>query len=135
MQQLIQSDDEIEPQPQNLPQKHNNNSYSNIHSLSPGTILSDIPNYKRKNSQAKNQCKLHSYRVSFQELGWDHYIIAPHRYNPRFCKGDCPRILHYGYNSPNHAIVQTVINDMGAGEVPAPSCVPYRYKPMSVLVK
>lgn len=100
-----------------------------------GSIGSDIPNYKRsKNSAGKNQCKLHSYRVAFRDLGWDHWIIAPPMYNPRYCMGDCPRILHYGYNSPNHAIVQTVISELGVADIPLPSCVPYKYKPISVLM-
>ncbi|KAM3857535.1 bone morphogenetic protein 15 [Diretmus argenteus] len=98
------------------------------------SIASDIPDTKRKTSVPKNRCKLHSFRLSFDELGWGHYFIAPPVYNPRFCQGDCPRVLHYGYHSPNHAIIQTVINDMGVGEVPPPSCVPYKYMPMSVLV-
>lgn len=100
-----------------------------------GSIVSDIPNYKRgKNSVAKNQCKLHSYRVTFRDLGWDHWIIAPHMYNPRYCMGDCPHVLHYGYNSPNHAIVQTFINELVVADIPLPSCVPYKYKPISVLM-
>lgn len=104
-------------------------------SKEPGSISSDIPNYKwAKNSVAKNQCKLHSYRVTFRDLGWDHWIIAPPMYNPRYCMGDCPRILHYGYNSPNHAIVQTVISELGVADIPLPSCVPYKYKPISVLM-
>ncbi|XP_028993721.1 bone morphogenetic protein 15 [Betta splendens] len=98
------------------------------------SIVSEIPEYKRKASAPKNRCKLHSFRLSFDELGWGHYFIAPPVYNPRFCQGDCPRVLHYGYHSPNHAIIQTVINDLGVGDVPPPSCVPYKYMPMSVLV-
>ncbi|XP_052010392.1 bone morphogenetic protein 15 [Xyrauchen texanus] len=100
-----------------------------------GSIISDIPNYKQgPNSVAKNQCKLHSYSVAFKDLGWDHWIIAPHKYNPRYCLGDCPHILHYGYNSPNHAIMQTFISELGVADIPLPSCVPYKYKPISVLM-
>ncbi|XP_030018487.1 bone morphogenetic protein 15 [Sphaeramia orbicularis] len=110
-------------------------SSSSSFSTSPSaSIISDIPNYKRKTGVPKNRCKLHSFRLSFSELGWGHYFIAPPVYNPRFCQGDCPRVLQYGYNSPNHAIIQTVINDLGIGDVPPPSCVPYKYMPMSVLV-
>ncbi|XP_056156685.1 bone morphogenetic protein 15 [Lampris incognitus] len=98
------------------------------------SVFSDLPNYSLKTSTPRNRCKLHSFRLSFDELGWGQYFIAPPVYNPRFCQGDCPRVLHYGYHSPNHAIIQTVINDMGVGEVPPPSCVPYKYIPMSVLV-
>ncbi|XP_067256762.1 bone morphogenetic protein 15 [Chanodichthys erythropterus] len=101
----------------------------------PGSIVSDIPNYRQGlNSVAKNQCKLHSYPVTFKDLGWDHWIIAPHKYNPHYCMGDCPRILSYGYNSPNHAIMQTLISELGVADIPMPSCVPYKYKPISVLM-
>ncbi|XP_026184847.1 bone morphogenetic protein 15 [Mastacembelus armatus] len=109
-------------------------SSSSFSTAPSASIVSDIPNYKRKTSMPKNRCKLHSFRLSFDELGWGHYFIAPPVYNPRFCQGDCPRVLHYGYHSPNHAIIQTVINDLGVGDVPRPSCVPYKYMPMSVLV-
>lgn len=115
----------------NAPISSSSSSFSTSPSAS---IISDIPNYKRKTSMPKNRCKLHSFRLSFDELGWGHYFIAPPVYNPRFCQGNCPRVLHYGYHSPNHAIIQTVINDLGVGDVPPPSCVPYKYMPMSVLV-
>ncbi|XP_070849612.1 bone morphogenetic protein 15 [Chaetodon trifascialis] len=115
----------------NAPTSSSSSSFSTSTSTS---IISDIPNYKRKAGTPKNRCKLHSFRLSFDELGWGHYFIAPPVYNPRFCQGSCPRVLHYGYHSPNHAIIQTVINDLGVGDVPPPSCVPYKYMPMSVLV-
>lgn len=108
---------------------------SSSFSTSPSdSVISNIPDYKRGPASPKDRCKLHSFRLSFDELGWGHYFIAPPVYNPRFCQGDCPRVLHYGYHSPNHAIIQTVINDLGVGDVPPPSCVPYKYMPMSVLV-
>uniref|UniRef100_A0A8C6TQG4 Bone morphogenetic protein 15 n=1 Tax=Neogobius melanostomus TaxID=47308 RepID=A0A8C6TQG4_9GOBI len=97
-------------------------------------IISDLPGYKRKTGTPKNRCKLHSFRLSFDKLGWGHYFIAPPVYNPRFCRGDCPRVLHDGFNSPNHAIIQNAIHELGLGEVPPPSCVPYKYLPLSVLV-
>ncbi|XP_029463352.1 bone morphogenetic protein 15-like [Rhinatrema bivittatum] len=99
-----------------------------------GSIGLDLPSFHQKSSIVKNQCSLHSFRVSFQQLGWDHWIIAPHKYNPKYCKGDCPRILRYGYNSPNHAIVQNFINELVDQNVPRPSCVPYKYSPISVLM-
>ncbi|MEQ2213098.1 hypothetical protein XENOCAPTIV_009739 [Xenoophorus captivus] len=101
---------------------------------SPASIFSDITSYKLKTDVPKNHCKLHSFNLAFNELGLGHYFIAPQVYNPRYCQGDCPRVLHYGYHSPNHAIIQTLINELGVGDVPPPSCVPYKYMPMSVLV-
>ncbi|CDQ87559.1 unnamed protein product [Oncorhynchus mykiss] len=100
----------------------------------PGSIASDIPNYrKHKKPSSKNQCKLHSYRVTFAALGLVKYL-APHQYNPGYCKGDCPRILHYGLNPSSHAIMQNLIKGKGMDEVPSLSCVPYKYKPISVLM-
>ncbi|XP_072315063.1 bone morphogenetic protein 15 [Eucyclogobius newberryi] len=101
---------------------------------SPSSLLSDLPNHKRKTGMPKNRCKLHSFRLSFDQLGWGSYFIAPPMYNPRFCRGDCPRVLPYGYNSPNHAVIQNTIQELGLGDVPLPSCVPYKYLPLSVLV-
>ncbi|XP_078267974.1 bone morphogenetic protein 15 [Rhinoraja longicauda] len=98
-------------------------------------IGSDIPNLLHKKNSPRNNCKLHSFWVSFEQLGWDHWIVAPHKYNPKFCRGDCPRILHYGYHSPNHAIVQNFINEIVDKNVPRPSCVPSKYSPISVLMK
>uniref|UniRef100_A0A8C5ES65 TGF-beta family profile domain-containing protein n=1 Tax=Gouania willdenowi TaxID=441366 RepID=A0A8C5ES65_GOUWI len=112
----------------------NARSSSSFSTSSFASIISDIPLYKRKTGTPKNLCKLHSFRLSFDELGLGHYFIAPPVYNPRFCQGDCPRVLHYGYHSPNHAFIQTAINELGIGDVPPPSCVPYKYMPMSVLV-
>ncbi|KAK7910493.1 hypothetical protein WMY93_015177 [Mugilogobius chulae] len=88
------------------------------------SFLSDLPNYKRKTGTPKNRCKLHSFRLSFDRLGWGHYFIAPPMYNPRFCRGDCPRVLPYGYNSPNHAVIQNTIHELGLGTYPCrPACL------------
>jgi len=94
------------------------------------------PNYRRKTGVPRNRCRLHSFRLSFEDLGLGHYFIAPPVYNPRYCQGVCPPVLHAGYHSPYHAIIQTVMRELAVGEdVPAPSCVPYKYMPMSVLVR
>ncbi|XP_018419745.1 PREDICTED: bone morphogenetic protein 15 [Nanorana parkeri] len=93
-----------------------------------------LPKIAKQGGQSNNRCSLHPLWVSFHQLGWDHWIIAPHRYNPGFCKGDCPQILHSGYNSPNHAIIQNFISQVVDENVPRPSCVPYSYGPISVLM-
>ncbi|XP_040260936.1 bone morphogenetic protein 15 [Bufo bufo] len=99
-----------------------------------GTFGIKLPKISNQSEQLKSHCSLHPFWVSFHQLGWDHWIIAPHRYNPGYCKGDCPRLLHSGYNSPNHAIIQNFINQVVDANVPRPSCVPYSYGPISVLM-
>ncbi|XP_061454940.1 bone morphogenetic protein 15 isoform X3 [Rhineura floridana] len=99
-----------------------------------GRLALDLPSYRRADSIKQTECALHPFRVSFSQLGWDHWIIAPHWYRPQYCKGNCPRVLHGAYNSPNHAIVQNFINELVNQSVPRPSCVPYAYSPISVLM-
>ncbi|XP_070807811.1 bone morphogenetic protein 15 [Pituophis catenifer annectens] len=95
----------------------------------------DLPRYSRRRPGTKqNECALYPFRVTFRQLGWDHWIIAPHSYRPQYCKGTCPRVLRYGYNSPNHAIVQNLINEFVDPNIPRPSCVPYEYSPVGVLM-
>ncbi|XP_058568974.1 bone morphogenetic protein 15 [Neofelis nebulosa] len=99
------------------------------------SITSEVPGPFREHDGLKsNQCSLHPFQVSFHQLGWDHWIIAPHLYTPNYCKGICPRVLHYGLNSPNHAIIQNLVNELVDQSIPQPSCVPYKYVPISILL-
>ncbi|XP_042336082.1 bone morphogenetic protein 15 [Sceloporus undulatus] len=99
-----------------------------------GRLALDLPSYSPAGGPKQSECSLRPFRVSFSQLGWDRWIIAPHWYRPQYCKGACPRVLRYGYNSPNHAIVQNFINELVDQSVPRPSCVPYKYSPISVLM-
>ncbi|XP_036096480.1 growth/differentiation factor 9 isoform X1 [Molossus molossus] len=82
----------------------------------------------------QNECELHDFRLSFSQLKWDNWIVAPHRYNPRYCKGDCPRAVGHRYGSPVHTMVQNIIYEKQLDSlVPRPSCVPAKYSPLSVL--
>ncbi|XP_066496266.1 bone morphogenetic protein 15 [Tiliqua scincoides] len=101
-----------------------------------GELALDLPssNRSKQRDAQSGECALHPFRVSFSQLGWDHWIIAPHWYRPQYCKGSCPRVLRFGFHSPNHAIVQNFINELVDQTVPRPSCVPYEYRPISVLM-
>ncbi|NXU47481.1 GDF9 factor, partial [Turnix velox] len=81
----------------------------------------------------QNECELHNFRLSFSQLKWDRWIIAPHRYSPQYCKGDCPRVMGHRYGSPVHTMVQNIIYEKLDPSVPKPSCVPAEYSPLSVL--
>ncbi|XP_007253706.3 growth/differentiation factor 9 [Astyanax mexicanus] len=80
-----------------------------------------------------DECDLYDVRVSFSQLKLDHWIIAPHKYNPRYCKGVCPRAVGYIYGSPVHTMVQNIIYEKLDSSIPRPSCVPSEYDPLSVL--
>nr|XP_019572886.1 PREDICTED: bone morphogenetic protein 15 [Rhinolophus sinicus] len=100
-----------------------------------GSIASKIPGPSQDHDGPESkQCSLHHFQVSFHQLGWDHWIIAPNLYTPNYCKGTCPRVLRYGLNSPNHAIIQNLVNELVDQSVPQPCCVPYKYVPISILL-
>uniref|UniRef100_A0ABK0LF73 Growth/differentiation factor 9 n=1 Tax=Rattus norvegicus TaxID=10116 RepID=A0ABK0LF73_RAT len=99
----------------------------------PLTASFNLSEYFRQFLFPQNECELHDFRLSFSQLKWDNWIVAPHRYNPRYCKGDCPRAVRHRYGSPVHTMVQNIIYEKLDPSVPRPSCVPGKYSPLSVL--
>ncbi|XP_052545912.1 growth/differentiation factor 9 [Tympanuchus pallidicinctus] len=99
----------------------------------PATPPQNLSEYFKQFLFPQNECELHSFRLSFSQLKWDKWIIAPHRYSPQYCKGDCPRAVGHRYGSPVHTMVQNIIYEKLDSSVPRPSCVPAEYSPLSVL--
>ncbi|XP_003210532.1 growth/differentiation factor 9 [Meleagris gallopavo] len=99
----------------------------------PATPPQNLSEYFKQFLFPQNECELHSFRLSFSQLKWDKWIIAPHRYSPQYCKGDCPRVVRHRYGSPVHTMVQNIIYEKLDSSVPRPSCVPAEYSPLSVL--
>ncbi|KAL3972862.1 collagen type VII alpha [Sarotherodon galilaeus] len=79
-------------------------------------------------------CALYDFRVRFSQLKLDHWIVFPPKYNPRYCRGICPRIMGFIYGSPVHTMVQNLIYEKLDSSVPRPSCVPSHYSPLSVMI-
>ncbi|NWS70534.1 GDF9 factor, partial [Crotophaga sulcirostris] len=99
----------------------------------PATPPYNLSEYFKQFLFPQNECELHNFRLSFSQLKWDKWIIAPHRYSPQYCKGDCPRAVGHRYGSPVHTMVQNLIYEKLDPSVPRPSCVPAEYSPLSVL--
>lgn len=77
-------------------------------------------------------CNKYSFFVSFTDLKWSDWIIAPDGYEAWYCSGKCPFPLHPNLNSTNHAIVQMLAHLMNP-QVPEPCCAPTKLQPISVL--
>lgn len=77
-------------------------------------------------------CNKHSFFVSFTDLKWNDWIIAPDGYEAWSCSGKCPFPLHPNLNSTNHAIVQMLAHLMNP-QIPEPCCAPTKLQPISVL--
>ncbi|CAL8263348.1 unnamed protein product [Lota lota] len=81
-----------------------------------------------------SDCALYDFKVRFSQLKLDHWIVFPPKYNPRYCRGTCPRTMGFIYGSPVHTIVQNIIYEKLDATVPRPACIPSHYSPLSVMI-
>ncbi|KFO81646.1 Derriere protein, partial [Cuculus canorus] len=80
-----------------------------------------------------NLCKPRQLYISFSDVGWENWIIAPQGYMANYCLGECPFPLTAELNSTNHAILQTMVHSLDPEGTPQPCCVPVRLSPISIL--
>ncbi|NXP42155.1 GDF3 factor, partial [Leiothrix lutea] len=78
-------------------------------------------------------CKPRRLYISFSDVGWEKWIIAPQGYLANYCRGDCPFPLAAELNSTNHAVLQTMVHSLDPQGTPQPCCVPVRLSPISIL--
>lgn len=81
----------------------------------------------------KRGCQKRTLYVSFRDLGWEDWIIAPDGYSAFYCHGECSFPLNTHMNATNHAIVQTLVHLMTPFSVPKPCCAPTKLSGISVL--
>ncbi|XP_064420601.1 bone morphogenetic protein 7b isoform X4 [Latimeria chalumnae] len=81
----------------------------------------------------RQACKKHELYVSFRDLGWQDWIIAPEGYAAYYCEGECAFPLNGYMNATNHAIVQTLVHLINPETVPKPCCAPTQLNAISVL--
>ncbi|XP_074069348.1 LOW QUALITY PROTEIN: growth/differentiation factor 9-like [Macrotis lagotis] len=114
--------------------RHRRDKGIDLKAKSPKIAVSyNLSEYFKQFLFPENECELHDFKLSFSQLKWDNWIVAPHKYNPRYCKGDCPRLIRHRYGSPVHTMVQNIIYEKLDPSIPRPSCVPAKYSPLSVL--
>ena len=81
----------------------------------------------------RSGCQKRTLYVSFRDLGWQDWIIAPDGYAAFYCHGECSFPLNTHMNATNHAIVQTLVHLMTPYQVPKPCCAPTKLSGISVL--
>ncbi|XP_063307817.1 bone morphogenetic protein 6 isoform X1 [Pelobates fuscus] len=106
----------------------NRNRYSQSQDVSRTSSITDY-----NSSDLKTACRKHELYVSFQDLGWQDWIIAPKGYAANYCGGECSFPLNAHMNATNHAIVQTLVHLMNPEYVPKPCCAPTKLNAISVL--
>lgn len=84
-------------------------------------------------------CRARRLYVSFREVGWHRWVIAPRGFLANYCQGHCalPSALP-GPGAPpalNHAVLRALMHAAtpGTGTGGLPCCVPARLSPISVL--
>ncbi|XP_034037539.1 growth/differentiation factor 9 [Thalassophryne amazonica] len=98
------------------------------------TLNFHLPELLPSSEFPTSECALYDFRVHFSQLKLDHWIVFPPKYNPRFCRGICPRTLGFMYGSPVHTMLQNIIYEKLDSSVPRPSCIPSHYSPLSVMI-
>ncbi|XP_010006517.1 PREDICTED: growth/differentiation factor 15 [Chaetura pelagica] len=79
--------------------------------------------------KSDGKCCLKTLQVSFQDIGWSDWIIAPNSYHMRFCQGSCP----HNYKAASmHAQIQARVHALSKA-TPPPCCVPAAYDPMVLM--
>ncbi|XP_025092304.1 bone morphogenetic protein 7-like isoform X2 [Pomacea canaliculata] len=81
----------------------------------------------------QQSCQRRTLYVSFRDLGWQDWIIAPDGYSAFYCNGECSFPLGAHMNATNHAIVQTLVHLLDPYLVPKPCCTPTKLSAISVL--
>ncbi|XP_066598349.1 protein 60A-like [Prorops nasuta] len=84
-----------------------------------------------RNSRTR-PCGIQRLYVSFKDLQWDDWIIAPEGYDAFYCDGECSFPINK-VNTTNHAIIQTLVSLIKPDEIPKPCCVPAKLSPISLL--
>lgn len=89
--------------------------------------------HSRRSATRSSICREHKMWVSFSDMEWGKWIIAPKGFYANRCHGECPFPLGDKLNATNHAMLMTLMNSAEPRGSPLPCCVPTHLTPISLL--
>uniref|UniRef100_A0A672IRZ3 Growth differentiation factor 2 n=1 Tax=Salarias fasciatus TaxID=181472 RepID=A0A672IRZ3_SALFA len=108
--------------------------HSGVNQL-PDELAELQPTRRKKRKAEREYCRRTSLKVSFKDIGWDSWIVAPPEYDAFECRGLCYYPLTDESTPSKHALIQTLMNIRDPRTANMACCVPIKLDPITVMYK
>ena len=78
----------------------------------------------------ENRCCRYPLWISFKDIGWSDWVVAPEGYQAYYCDGRCPHRYKIAHN---FAAIKSLIYHMNPAAAPAPCCTATKLSPITLL--